>query len=55
MRSRQWLIIVVDSKPFFLEINTVPGMTMESIIPKQAAAAGIDLEDLYSMVIEDLF
>ncbi len=47
--------IVVDSKPFFLEINTVPGMTMESIIPKQAAAAGIDLEDLYSMVIEDLF
>ncbi len=47
--------IIVGSKPFFLEINTVPGMTMESIIPKQADAAGIDLEDLYSMVIEDLF
>jgi D-alanine-D-alanine ligase-like ATP-grasp enzyme len=30
-------------------------MTGESIIPKQAAAAGISLEDLYSMVIEDLF
>lgn len=47
--------IVVDGNPFFLEINTVPGMTMESIIPKQANAAGIDLEDLYSMLIEDLF
>jgi len=30
-------------------------MTTESIIPKQAEAAGIDLQDLYSMVIEDLF
>jgi len=30
-------------------------MTMESIIPKQAKAAGIDLGELYSMVIEDLF
>lgn len=47
--------IVVNSNPFFLEINTVPGMTMESIIPKQAKAAGIDLGELYAMVIEDLF
>jgi D-alanine-D-alanine ligase len=47
--------IIVDGKPWFLEINTVPGMTPESIIPKQAAAAGISLKDLYSMVIEDLF
>jgi len=46
--------IVVGNKPFFLEINTVPGMTGESLIPKQAKAAGIRLEDLYSMVIEDL-
>jgi D-alanine-D-alanine ligase-like ATP-grasp enzyme len=29
-------------------------MTPESIIPKQAEAAGIDLQELYSMVIEDL-
>ncbi|HCI56465.1 MAG TPA: D-alanine--D-alanine ligase [Bacteroidales bacterium] len=47
--------IIVNNKPLFLEINTVPGMSAESIIPKQAAAAGIELEDLYSMVIEDLF
>jgi len=47
--------IVVGDRPFFLEINTVPGMTEESLIPKQALAAGIDLAALYSMVIEDLF
>jgi D-alanine-D-alanine ligase len=47
--------IVIKEKPFFLEINTVPGMTEESLIPKQAEAAGIRLEDLYTLVIEDLF
>jgi len=47
--------IVVGDMPYFLEINTIPGMTEESLIPKQAKAAGIKLETLYSMVIEDLF
>jgi D-alanine-D-alanine ligase len=47
--------IVIDQKPHFLEINTVPGMTEESLIPKQADSVGIKLEDLYSMVVEDLF
>ena len=47
--------IVVGEKPFFLEINTVPGMTKESLVPKQAEAAGIALEELYSMVVEDMF
>lgn len=47
--------IIIGGKPHFLEINTVPGMTAESIVPKQAEAAGIPLEELYSMVIEDLF
>ena len=47
--------IVIKEKPWFLEINTVPGMTEESLIPQQSRAAGIALEDLYSMVIEDLF
>ncbi|MBK8882907.1 MAG: D-alanine--D-alanine ligase [Bacteroidales bacterium] len=47
--------IVINSQPYFLEINTIPGMTEESLIPKQAKAAGIPLEDLYSKVVEDLF
>ena len=47
--------IVIGEKPWFLEINTVPGMTQESLVPKQAAAAGIELEELYSMVVETMF
>jgi D-alanine-D-alanine ligase len=47
--------IIIDRKPYFLEINTIPGMTEESLVPKQAKAAGIPLADLYSMVIDDLF
>lgn len=47
--------IVVGDKPYFIEINTVPGMTKESIVPKQAAAAGISLEELYSMSVENMF
>lgn len=47
--------IIIGDTPHFLEINTVPGMTAESIVPKQAEAAGIPLEELYSLVIEDLF
>jgi len=47
--------IIIGQKPYFLEINTVPGMTRESLIPKQAEAAGITTEELYTMVVEDLF
>lgn len=47
--------IIVGDKPYFLEINTVPGMTKESLLPKQIASAGMSSKDIYSMVIEDLF
>jgi D-alanine-D-alanine ligase len=47
--------IIVNNEPLFLEINTVPGMTPESLVPQQIKAAGIALEDLYSMVVEDMF
>ena len=47
--------IVTEDGPQFLEINTIPGMTPESIIPQQAAVFGISQTELYSMVIEDLF
>jgi D-alanine-D-alanine ligase len=46
--------ILIDLKPYFLEINTVPGMTKESLIPQQIRAAGIRPEDIYSMVVEDV-
>jgi D-alanine-D-alanine ligase len=47
--------IIVSDIPWFLEINTVPGMTPESLVPQQARAAGINLTDLYSIIVEDMF
>lgn len=44
--------IFIGDEPYFLEINTVPGLTDESLLPQQAAQAGISLEDLFSNVIE---
>ena len=37
---------------YFLEINTIPGLTGNSLVPKQAAAIGISLKELFGMVIE---
>ncbi|MBK5209459.1 MAG: D-alanine--D-alanine ligase [Flavobacteriaceae bacterium] len=44
--------ILVNGEPYFLEMNTVPGLTTESIIPQQAEAAGISLEKLFHNAIE---
>jgi D-alanine-D-alanine ligase len=46
--------IVVDNIPYFLEVNTIPGMTAESLVPQQVAYAGISPGEFYAMVIEDL-
>ncbi len=45
--------ILKDDKFYFLEINTVPGMTDTSIIPQQAEAFGLAMTELFTMVIED--
>jgi D-alanine-D-alanine ligase len=44
--------IIVNNEPHFLEMNTVPGLTTASIIPQQAAAAGISLQTLFHNAIE---
>ncbi len=44
--------IIVDGEPHMLEMNTIPGLTTESLIPQQAAAAGISLADLFTNAIE---
>jgi D-alanine-D-alanine ligase len=44
--------ILVDDVPYFLEINTVPGMTEESLLPQQAREANISLSDLFDNAIE---
>ncbi len=44
--SRVDLILVPHRGPVLLEINTIPGMTETSLLPKAAAAAGIDFAQL---------
>jgi len=38
-----------------LEINTTPGMTATSFIPQQVRAAGLDIKDVLTDIIEDSF
>lgn len=44
--------IIVNDEPYMLEMNTIPGLTTESLIPQQAKEAGISLEDLFTNAIE---
>lgn len=44
--------ILVDGEPHMLEMNTIPGLTTESLIPQQAREAGISLQDLFTNAIE---
>lgn len=46
--------ILHEGVPHLLEINTTPGLTNESILPQQAARAGIDLPTLFSSALEPL-
>lgn len=45
-------IIPSDGEPVLLEINTTPGMTATSFIPQQVRAAGLDIKDVMSDIIE---
>ena len=45
--------IFKDGQPHLLEINTIPGLTKESILPQQAAQAGISMPDLFDNAIQE--
>lgn len=44
-----------EDKPWFLELNTVPGMTSHSLVPMAARAAGISFDELVWRVLETSF
>ena len=46
-------IITAGDKINMLEINTTPGMTATSFIPQQVRAAGLDIKDVLTDIIED--
>ena len=43
--------ILKDNQFYFLEINTVPGLSKESILPQQSIQAGIPIDKLFSSTI----
>ena len=44
--------IIQNNEPYLIEINTVPGMSKESLIPQMAVYEGINLKDMLTEVIE---
>ena len=44
--SRVDVLLDSQNRPFVLEVNTIPGMTETSLLPKAAAAVGIDFAAL---------
>lgn len=46
------VMLDAQDNPYVLEVNTVPGMTDHSLVPKAAAAAGIDFDELVIRILE---
>ena len=46
--------IIQDTKPYIIEINTIPGLSEESIIPKQLKAANIDLKEIFDLCLSNI-
>lgn len=45
-------ILDEDGKPWFLEVNTAPGMTDHSLVPQAAAVIGVDFDELVWRILE---
>ncbi len=45
-------LILEGNIPYVLEINSIPGMTATSLLPKAALAYGINFEDLVKLLVE---
>ena len=44
--------VLIDGEIYLLEVNTTPGMTATSFIPQQVRAAGLEMKDVLSDIIE---
>lgn len=49
--SRADFVVTEDGTAYFLEINTLPGMTPTSLVPQEAAAVGMDYGTLCETII----
>lgn len=50
--SRVDVLLDGELRPWVLEVNTIPGMTASSLLPKAARAVGLDFSDLCVKIIE---
>ncbi|NQV23540.1 MAG: D-alanine--D-alanine ligase [Rhodopirellula sp.] len=50
--ARVDIMVDQDMQPWILEVNTIPGMTDHSLVPKAAAKIGLDMGQLCEVVIE---
>ncbi len=50
--TRTDFILAPDGTPFILEVNTLPGMTATSLVPKIAAGNGLPFPDLCERLLE---
>ncbi len=46
--------IIKGNQVYFLELNSIPGMTEESIIPKQVLNMGLEMPEVLQQVIEEV-
>ena len=46
-------IVTPEGKPYLIEINSIPGMSAGSIVPKQARAMGMSLGEMFDLIIAD--
>lgn len=51
--SRSDYIVDENGDVYFIEMNTLPGMTPTSLMPQEAAAVGIDYKTLCQMILDD--
>ena len=47
-----WMVDAATMTPHVLEINTIPGFTSHSLVPKAAARVGLTFEQLCQRVVE---
>ena len=50
--SRVDVLLDADGNPYVLEVNTIPGMTASSLLPKAAEQAGYSFQDLCLKIAE---
>ena len=47
--------ILKNQRAYLIEVNTIPGLSEESIIPQQSKSYGMSLKELFSLTLINMF